>query len=312
MATIDLPATPSRSALPIAPGATPPVAPRPAMRPAAPAAEPDGKALEQLLAGGVKLMTDILATARPEVFQKAAKVQRWARRLAKHMRVEKTWELDLAALLYPMGLISLPDALADRYAADMPLQPEEAARIEASALVASRLIANIPRMEGVARTVFYAHKGFDGSGWPKDGPAGEDLPQAARILKVLIDLADLATGSSRTREAALARMAEHAERYDPKVLAVATRVLRVPETQPSEINIEIPPQLAHTGDVLVHDLIDEGGRLLLSAGVELTELSAQRLVSLAQSRQLPATIMVTRLGPARPQPSGPLPDTELF
>jgi response regulator RpfG family c-di-GMP phosphodiesterase len=158
-----------------------------------------GRNQERLLGGGVKLMTDILATARPEVFQKAAKVQRWARRLSKSIKVEKGWELDLAALLYPLGVISLPDELAAHYAADLPLGEADALRIAESALVASRLIANMPRMDGVARTVFYARKGYDGSGWPKDGPSGAELPQSARILKVLTDLADAATGASRTR-----------------------------------------------------------------------------------------------------------------
>lgn len=270
------------------------------------------RSLELLLASGVKLMSDILATARPEVFQKAAKVQRWARRLRPHLPMQKFWELDLAALLYPLGVISLPDDLAAKYGSDLPLTDEELLRVEESGLVASRLIANMPRMEGVARAVFYAHRGFDGSGWPKDGPSGMDLPEASRVLKVLIDLADEATGSERTREGAFKKLGMHAGRYDPLVFKVASRILLIPRTMPSEERLQVAPALARPGDVLVHDLADAEGRLLLSAGTTLTELGARRLVSLTQSRQLPKTIAVVRMGTRRHKPEGPLPDTELF
>lgn len=216
-----------------------------------------GRNQERLLGGGVKLMTDILTTARPEVFQKAAKVQRWARRLAKSIKVKNGWELDLAALHYPLGVISLPDELAAHYAADLPLDEADALRIEESALVASRLIANMPRMNAVARTVFYARKGYDGSGWPKDGPSGAELPQSARILKVLIDLADAATGASRTREGAFQKMSLNQQRYDPEIFNAAYDVLLVPVDELGEGQIMVNPVLARTGDVLVHDLTDD-------------------------------------------------------
>lgn len=266
---------------------------------------------EQLLRGGVKLMTDILATARPEVFQKATKVQRWARRLAKSIQIDRVWELDLAALLYPLGVISLPDDLAAKYASDLPLDSDEAQKIEESALVASRLIANIPQMEGVARAVFYARKGFDGSGWPQDGPSGQALPQAARILKILIDLADAATGPNRSRDTAFQLLSAHRMRYDPQLFAIAQKVLRGGLDEPAKGVTVISMVAARPGDVLIHDLVDANGRLLLSAGTQLTELSARRLASLASSSKTHETITVSR-GGAKPVRAEDLPREELF
>lgn len=301
----------------VAAAAAPP-APKSAARPAedmAPAkpAEPSPhqRAQDALLAGGVKLMTDILAVARPEVFQKATKVQRWARALAKQMQVERPVELDLAALLYPMGIISLPDDLAVKYAADLPLGDDEIQKIEESALVASRLIADIPRLDGVARAVFYARKGFDGSGWPKDGPSGLELPQSARILKVLIDLADAATGSHRTRADAFKTLTLHKSRYDPDIFAVAQAVLMSHADEPSAGRAMIRPELALPGDVLLHDLTDRDGHLLLSAGTVFTELSARRLMSLAQTVKLPSEIAVARNGKKKVAETD-LPQEELF
>lgn len=250
--------------------------------------------LEQLLSGGVKLMTDVLALARPELFQKAAKVQRWARRLEKHLDVERAWELDLASLLYPLGVIALPDELAHKYAADLPMSGDDALRLEESALIASRLIANIPRMDGVARAVFYSRRGYDGSGWPKDGPKGQDLPQTARILKVVIDLADAATGVSRNRAQAFAHVREHAQRYDPKILRIACSVLVEPVHPEAQSRVKVPTALLHSGDVLVHDIVGQDERLLLAAGVELTELSVKRLAVLVKAGQAPDQVTVLR------------------
>jgi hypothetical protein len=73
----------------------------------------------------------------------------------------------------------------------------------------------------------------------------------------------------------------------------------------------VNPVLARTGDVLVHDLTDEDGRLLLSAGTRLTELSARRLLSLAQTSKLPAEIAVAR-DEKTDESSSDLPDEELF
>lgn len=250
--------------------------------------------LEQLLSGGVKLMTDVLALARPELFQKAAKVQRWARRLQKRIEVEKAWELDLASLLYPLGVIALPDELAHKYAADLPMTEEDALRLEESALIASRLIANIPRMDGVARAVFYSRKGYDGSGWPKDGPKGDDLPQTARILKVVIDLADAATGVSRNRAQAFAQVTQNAQRYDPKILRIAYATLVEPANPEAQSRIKVPTALLHSGDVLLHDIVGPDERLLLAAGVELTELSVKRLAVLVKAGQAPDQVTVLR------------------
>ena len=63
-------------------------------------------------------------------------------------------------MLYPLGVISLPDELAARYAAHLPLGEADALMIEESKLVASRLIADMPRMDGVARTVFFCPQGL--------------------------------------------------------------------------------------------------------------------------------------------------------
>lgn len=256
--------------------------------------------LELLLTGSVKLLTDILAMARPEVFQKAAKVQRWARRLSPHLNIEKPWELDLATILYPIGVISLSDEVATKYALDTPLDPEEQKQIDESPMAAYRLVHNIPRMDSVARAILYSRKGFDGSGFPNDDVKGLELPQTARILKILVDLADAATGVSRNRSDAFMLMAGKKSQYDLDILKVAYQILleQHHKSEPGDEILEILPSLLRSGDVVHKDIVDLDGKLLLAAGAELTELSIKRLTTMHKQQQLGDVITVKRLPPA--------------
>jgi len=76
------------------------------------------------------------------------------------------------------------------------------------------LLANIPRLEAVARIVLYQHKHYDGSGLPADAIRGEDIPIGARILKVLMDLLEL-EAQKMPKAAALALMQQRQGWYDP-------------------------------------------------------------------------------------------------
>lgn len=253
--------------------------------------------LELLLTGSVKLLTDILAMARPEVFQKAAKVQRWARRLSKHLDIEKPWELDLATILYPIGVISLSDEVAMKYALDSPLAPDEQKQLAESPMAAYRLVHNIPRMDSVARAILYSRKGFDGSGFPQDDVRGQELPQTARILKILVDLADAATGVSRSRTDAFAQMAGRKSQYDLDILKVAYQVLleQYHDVEEGDEVLELRPSLLRAGDVVHKDIVDLNGKLLLAAGAELTDLSIKRLATLHAQRQLADEISIKRV-----------------
>jgi response regulator RpfG family c-di-GMP phosphodiesterase len=64
--------------------------------------------LEQTLAGSVKVLTDVLSLVNPEAFQKTRHLRNWARRCAILMGLSNIWELDIAAMLSPIGLITMP------------------------------------------------------------------------------------------------------------------------------------------------------------------------------------------------------------
>ncbi len=254
------------------------------------------KEQEQILLGGIKMLTDVLALARPELFQKAAKVQRWARRIAPKLKVKRPWELDLAAMLYPLGIVSLPDELALKYAHNEPLNDEEQELIDESAQTAYQLIYNIERMRGVAEAIRYSRKGFDGSGLPRDGIKGKEIPRSSRILKVLIDLADASTGEHTTRADGFMKLAAHKQEYDLEILKTCyIELLEVEEKIGNDkLVLYLLPGLLKVHDIVAKDIVDIDNKLLLASGQELSVISIERLRDLANKGRLKGKIKIIR------------------
>ncbi len=255
------------------------------------------KNLEEVFSASVKMLTDVLAMARPELFQKAAKIQRWARKIESNLNVQRPWELDLAAILYPLGAISLPDDLAMKYALCEPLDEEERKEVDACARTAYDLICNIPRMQGVAEAVLYCRKGYDGSGLPKNDIRGNKIPQNARILKVLIDLADFSTGAGVTRADGFMKMASRKQEYDLDVLKIAYIALLENESADAKKRtaLTIGPALLRAGDVLLKDIVDKKNGLLLAAGSELSDHSIKRLQAMVAEGRVMGKVSVQRI-----------------
>lgn len=118
-------------------------------------------------------------------------------------------------MLYPLGLATIPEALAAKYAAHQPLSAKEQMLIEQSPQVSANLLRNIPRLENVVRIIGLSQRGFDGSGYSADGPRGQQLPVVSRLLHIPIDVVDLAAAKKLSDAEALAVLRSSSRRYGP-------------------------------------------------------------------------------------------------
>lgn len=258
--------------------------------------------LEQTLAGSVKVLSDMLAFLRPDLFQRSAEVRKCVNMIAARVKLPQAWELDLAAMLYPLGLIAVPDELVSKYANGGPLTPEEHHMIDQSTEMASSLVGNIPRLDKVANGIALCRKGFDGSGFPEEGEGGKAIPLTSRILRIAIDLVDaMETGQASAQDIGT-YLKNQARLYDPELLQIVIAIVEdpsafsLPETH-EELHLKAS-QLAG-GDTILKDILDKDGRLILAAGAELTEITAHRLLNLARHSTIEGWITVSR-GPAQP------------
>jgi hypothetical protein len=154
------------------------------------------------------------------------------------------------------------------------------------------LLNNIPRLEGVAKIVYYQNKNFDGSGFPHDAVAGEAIPLGARILRILMDWIPLeAKGFPPRRIWTDMRM--RTGRYDLKILdamlAAQDKTSSDPEANPGR---SIAFRDLKPGDMLLSDVETLEGVFIVPAGQKVTHSLLARLRNFEQVSGIREPILV--------------------
>ena len=235
--------------------------------------------LENTLGGSLKVLSEILALADPRINGQAEALRDAIRQLAATLNITPIWDLEAAALLCQIGTVTLPPELVLKVRLGHTLNPGEKEVFERLPAVGSSLLSQIPRLEGVARMILYQHKQFDGGGFPQDAVGGEAIPQGARMLKLLVDLAQLeANGFSRV--AALEQLRARVGWYDPRLLAA------VENSPHSDVAATVDAARSaaavcfadlRVGHVLSSNLETRGNMLLVAAGNKITPMLLHRL-----------------------------------
>ena len=234
--------------------------------------------LEGTLNGSVKLLMDMLSMMAPELFGRTLAVRDMASKIAQAMRLENTWDLELAAMLFNLASVTLPPETLTKICAGKELSVEESAMITRLPETGRNLIANIPRLERVAEIVHYHQKQFCGLGFPEDSRSGTDIPVESRILKILCDLEDQKLQGVSQGDA-LAHMARENCAYDPSIVQIA---IKLHGNDNNNTNTEAVDVLLHglqPGHVLASSIETMEGKLLFSAGQQVTAAIIERLIN---------------------------------
>ena len=241
--------------------------------------------LEGTLTGAINLFSELLAGVDPVMFSRSQVVRSRSALLARKLGCDKVWEVEIAALLAPIGRITLPSRAIQAAVGRTGLETLLAAMPE----VGARLLQPIPRLEGVAQMIRYQAKGYDGSGLPDDDLQGEALPMGARILKVLWDFSELEY-SRKSRMVALEEMKLRPKAYDPKVLEALAESLspKLPATDGRGLKLRD----LRAGMVLASDIRTGAGGLVLPMGLRLGPGHLELLASLARLTDLQEPVSV--------------------
>jgi response regulator RpfG family c-di-GMP phosphodiesterase len=221
--------------------------------------------LERTLQGSVKALSDVLSLASPTAFGRASRMRRVASAILDIVDVEDRWAVELAVEMAQLGIVSLPPSVAGKLDTGAELTPAEQAMVEELPAVAEQLISPIPRMTPVAECIHYSRKGYDGSGAPADGVAGERIPFGGRLLRLVQDHdALLLQGMSPTVALATLRTGQHL--YDPVLLeAFAATAAATAEAIRGVMLADL-----QSGMVLAAAVRSRSDVLLVNAGQEVT------------------------------------------
>lgn len=243
--------------------------------------------LENTLRGSVNLLSDVLSIWDPASFGQGQKLRELMRHISESWRGAPTWELELGAMLSPVGYATVPPAVLEKYRAGQDLTEADQETLRRAPDLGSNLISNIPRLENVARIVRYQDKHFDGSGFPADEVAGRSIPIGARILKVLIDMLHLeGRGSSRTE--ALLQMQSREGVYDPMVLNAAIARFQAQPGEPENADpastvITVAFRALAPGQTIARRVVTLDGQIIASAGMLVTPVLLERLRNFQRS-----------------------------
>ncbi len=218
--------------------------------------------LESTLTGTISVLSELLAGVDPVMFSRSQVVREQSAQLARKLGCDDVWAIEIAALLAPIGRITLPKQPAKGHRDSVAIE----ALISAVPEMGARLLEPIPRLEGVAKIIRYQAKGYDGSGSPFDSIQGESIPMGSRILKVLWDYHELAH-SRKSLAVALEEMQLRSKIYDPNVLQTFSEMLHTNKGTASTRAIKIKD--LRPGMVLASDLHTEEGTLVLPTGLRL-------------------------------------------
>jgi len=240
--------------------------------------------LEKTLGGTIKMLLELLASVDPEMVAHAQALRGDMRLLAAELVASGSlahadlWPLELAALLAQIGSVTVPPFIVGKVRSGSPLSDTEQKIWQRVPETGYGLLRNIPRLEPVAEIVRFQNKHYDGSGFPAGGPAGEAIPHGARMLKILLDLADIETRNI-SRRGAFTLMLRQAPRYDPHILAAARLCLHEPATpNPAhEASVPLPLSRLASGHVLAQDIVTADGKVLLRAGRQITDVLLETL-----------------------------------
>lgn len=200
------------------------------------------------------------------------------------MPEDQARDLSMAAALYNIGKLSLPDSIlvspADlMHGKDRDLYRRYPAQSE------SVLMALEP-LHDAAKLIRHHQERWDGSGFP-DHLRGNDIPLGSRMLKLAVDFVELQCGlvleRRLNRDEALLLIGKYAGRlYDPELIERFTHICAsvMPDiTLGDPLVRAVDTRQLEPGMVLARNIHADNGMLLLNEGKVLSELLIRKLIA---------------------------------
>jgi len=224
--------------------------------------------LEQTLRGSVNALVEVLSLASPAAFGRAGRVRALVRKLADVVELENRWEVEVAAMLAHIGAVTLPPETAEKLYTGAALTADEKAMVQRMPQSGRRLLANIPRLDGVVAILDFCQ-----------APAGAgdmDAPAGAHVLQIAIDYEELES-AGLTDSVALGALRGRGT-YDPALLDAFSRAIGVGRAAP--VVQELALSKLRTGMTLADDVRTTAGGLLVARGHTVTDQLIERLANL--------------------------------
>lgn len=243
--------------------------------------------LEQTLNGSIKVLTDILSMVEPHAFGQGQKVRDRIRSLVQFLGLVETWELEIAAMLCQIGYVTIPATVVQKLHANATLSQVEKGLLTRVPEFGHELLNSIPRLQSVAKMIYFQDKNFDGTGFPFDQEVnGEEIPLGSRLLRIITDMVELESKGA-TKVQALTQLKQRAGCYDPKLLETALSCF-ISEKQGRAVAMKD----LRVGHVLLSSIETLEGVLVVPAGTRISPLLLKKLDNFTELSAIKEPIFV--------------------
>ncbi|MEL6200325.1 MAG: HD domain-containing phosphohydrolase [Pseudomonadota bacterium] len=226
--------------------------------------------LEETLQGSLGVMSELLAISRPDTFGRTRRLRSAVFALLEgrdELDASGRWVIETAIMLSQLGVMALPEAIAEQANSGQPLSEQDRRDYEHTAVTVADMLARVPRMAPVADIIRYQHKHYDGSGSPADAVRAEAIPLGARALH----LAQV-TDALRCRGFDAAEIDEELrtrrQEFDPRLLKRTLETASTSKSQRATRTVAVTD--LGVGMALAQDLCTEAGSLIVCEGQRVT------------------------------------------
>jgi CheY-like chemotaxis protein len=239
--------------------------------------------LEKTLKGSIGVLIDILSLIEPVAFRRSDRLKYYVQQVAAELDIDNIWEIEAAAMLLPIGYVTLPAALRRRAESGGILSGSDAEVFDDVPHIGQRLLENIARFENVAQMVGMCKNSiFKTAAAVKNESRSDlhneqELPVGVKLINILTDLIELEESGKSVNDA-LDIMLRRVDEYDPHIMDKVADTLKLKGTvlrKVTVISIRVMDLL--TGDLLMDDIHTMDGRLLLGSGVRLNGAIIERI-----------------------------------
>jgi response regulator RpfG family c-di-GMP phosphodiesterase len=245
--------------------------------------------LEKTLKGSIKILIDVLSMVNPQVFSQSTRYRNLCRRIAERLGITKLWEVEIAALLSQIGIVSIPAVIIEKKQKGEYLMPNEEKLFFSHPEYGHNLLKNIPRLEEVSEYIAFQNHVFKEPINSEIKNENEKIPIVSRILKAVIDY-DNVMQTGVTSIVAFQRLAKDAFKYDPIVLSALEKEVTGNPTY--KVIKPVSFRNLRIGMLLADDLRDDNGNILIRHGIEITDVILMRLINAAKVRNIVEPIRV--------------------
>lgn len=245
--------------------------------------------LEKTLQGAVAALIDVLAIVQPMAFGRAHRAKKLAGLMATELGLRDKWPIEVAAMLWSIGFVSLPPATAEKVLTGHgALDSEEKAMCKKVPTVTKQILANIPRLEPVTTLLEEAAKLDDAT--DGNAPALAGIGDAGKALRVALDFVKLESGE-RPRAEIIQSLQLRRKVYGDMMFDVLSKALDGMDNTPTAVHSLSLADL-RPGMVLLSELKTRTGILLAPKGQELSAGALARISNFGRTAGIQEPILV--------------------